>query len=99
MNLAADQNTVATGLLTAGNEVREDPITFDADTPNGSQIGNYPWRSKDLQVLQSHLQYCVDLIDFVNVAISDGPELNMTMPKPPKPTLKSLFVKTKPKNF
>lgn len=34
---------------------------------------------------------------FVSLAIRDGPQLSMSMPKPPKPSLKSVFEKPKPK--
>ena len=87
------------GLPIAGNEVSDeiepDPDPFDADTPDVSQHENYPWSDRDLLTLHSHLEYFHEMQIFVSLAIRDGPYLKM--PKPPKPTLKSVFVKPKPK--
>ena len=102
MNFSANTTTtethlkqkMTTGRPTAGNEVNNEnePIPLDSDTPDVNLHVHYPWSAEDLQTLYSHLEYVHELKTFVSLAISDGPNLNMIMPKAPKPTLKSVFV-------
>ena len=110
MNFAANTTTntethlkqkTTMGRPTADNEVNNEnePIPFDSDTPDVSQHENYPWPARDLQTLHSYAEYFREMGTFVSLAIRDGPNLNMIMLKTPKPTLKSVFVKPKPKQI
>lgn len=87
------------GRLTADNEVGldDEPVAFDCNTPDVSQHENYPWSPQDIQTLSSHLHYYDEMKHFVSLAIRDGPDVFMIMPKQPRPSLKSVFVRPRPK--
>jgi len=94
MDSVVNESTT-TGLSTAGNKNSEEPTPINVDTPVGSYCENYPWSDRGLQTLNSHLEYHIQMTEFINTTIRDGPF--MEMPKPPKPSLKSVLVKLKPK--
>ena len=80
--------------------VSDEPIPFYANTPDSSQANNYMynWSAKKLQIIIDHKQYHNSMSEYLASPLSNGPDIDMPVPKAPKSKLQSLFgPKTKPK--
>ena len=80
--------------------VSDEPMPFYANTPDSSQANNYMynWSAKKLQIIIDHKQYHNSMSEYLASLLSNGPDIDMPVPKAPKSKLQSLFgPKTKPK--